>query len=165
MLCWRTGEATKGEDWALYFNWDEKSTQTKIISANQWYHDLKIFLILIQDQQNEWIVNRIPKSSNWSKTVSRTSSADFSSTKFSSRMRNRTKQILIEIKIYTHLNKSVFKVSLNFELNHICKSITDLKIQSKLGFCWGFLNEFKLSSSQITTKICNNRVYTVIQEV
>jgi hypothetical protein len=83
--------------------------------------------------------NRTPKNPNRSKTVS-LSSVDFSSTKFSSLMRNRSKRTPIEIKFYTHLEQCVSKVFKNFELNRISKSIADIKVRSELGFCWGFLD-------------------------
>jgi hypothetical protein len=43
------------------------------------------------------------------------------------------------MKFYTHLSKYVSKISPKFELNPTCDSPADLKIQQKLGFCWGFL--------------------------
>jgi hypothetical protein len=46
-----------------------------------------ISIIPTRDQQSKQIANRTPKSPNQSKTVSRTG-ADFSNTKFYSRMRN-----------------------------------------------------------------------------
>jgi hypothetical protein len=119
--------APENWNWVLHFNLDEESAQTKIISANQWSHDLKMLLILTRDQKSERIANRTPKSPNQSKIVSRTS-VDFSSTEFSSQMWNWTKRTPIEMKFYTFLDKSVSNVSSNFELNRIYKSITDLKI-------------------------------------
>jgi hypothetical protein len=38
------------------------------------------------------------------------------------------------MKVYTYLDKSVSKVSSNFELQRIFKSVADLKIWSELGF-------------------------------
>jgi hypothetical protein len=56
------------------------------------------------------------------------------------------------MKFYTHLSKYVSKISPNFELNPTCESPADLKIQQKLGFCWGFLErvqtEFFLNRDQ-----------------
>jgi hypothetical protein len=49
-------------------------------------------------------------------------------------MWNWTKQAPIEIQFCTHLDKYVSKVSINFEINRIYKSIADLKIWSELGF-------------------------------
>ena len=42
----------KIETWALNFNGDEETTQTKNTWTNQWSHVLKMFLGLTQDQQN-----------------------------------------------------------------------------------------------------------------
>jgi hypothetical protein len=67
---------------ALNFNGDEEVAQTKSTSTNQWYHVLKMFLGLTQDQQNECIANQTSKSPNPSKTVS-LSSVVFFSSKFS----------------------------------------------------------------------------------
>jgi hypothetical protein len=54
------------------------------------------------------------------------------------------------MKFYTHLSKYVSKIFPNFELNLTYESPADLKIQQKLGFCWGFLErvqtEFFLKS-------------------
>ena len=60
------------------------------------------------------------------------------------RMWNWSKWTLIELKFYTHLYKEVLKVSTNFELKRICKSIADQKTQIRLGFSWSFQNEFTL---------------------
>jgi hypothetical protein len=116
MFC-RTGKATWGgwmganqifvsKHWklTLYFNWDEVSAQTINISANEWSHDYKTFLILTWDQQNKRIANRTPKSPKRSNTVS-SPSAVFSSTKFCSWVQNWTKWTLIDMKFYTHLSK------------------------------------------------------------
>jgi hypothetical protein len=92
-----------------------------------------MFLIHTRDQKNKRNPNRTPKSPNRYKTVSRTS-ADFSSTKFCSRILNWTKWSPIEIKFCTHLDKYVSNVSTNFELNPTCGSAADLKIRTKLGF-------------------------------
>jgi hypothetical protein len=54
------------------------------------------------------------------------------------------------MKFYTQLKKYVSKISPNFELNPTCESPADLKIQQKLGFCWGFLE-------RVQTKFFSNR--------
>jgi hypothetical protein len=54
------------------------------------------------------------------------------------------------MKFYTHLSKYVSKISPNFELNPNYESTADLKIQQKLGFCWGFLE-------RIQTEFFSNR--------
>jgi hypothetical protein len=51
------------------------------------------------------------------------------------------------MKFYTHLDKCVFKVSTNFKINRICKSIADLKIRLELEFCWGFLNRIQYGTN------------------
>jgi hypothetical protein len=38
------------------------------------------------------------------------------------------------MKFYARLDKCVSKFSTSFELNHICKSIADLKIRPECGF-------------------------------
>jgi hypothetical protein len=43
------------------------------------------------------------------------------------------------MKFCTDLEKYFSKVSTNLELNWTCESTADLKIPTKLGFCWGFL--------------------------
>jgi hypothetical protein len=107
----------KHRKWALHFNWNKVSAQTKLTLANQWSHDFKIFLILIRDQQNKRIVNQTPKSSNRSKTVSRIS-ADFSSTKFYSQMRNHV--VYLRMMSWTHQpfltirNKSILCSHMNW---------------------------------------------------
>ena len=117
-------------------------------SANEWSHDYKTFLILTWDQQNKQIANRTLKSPKRSNTVSSTSDV-FSSTKFCSLVQNWTKRTPIDMKFYTHLSKYVSKIFPNFELNPTCDSPADLKIQQKLGFCWGFL---KTSSNWVFLK-------------
>jgi hypothetical protein len=97
-----------------------------------------MFLILTWDQQNKWIANRTPKSPKRSNTVSSTS-AVFSSRKICSWFQNWTKRTPIDMQFNTHLSKYLCKISPNFELNPTCESPADLKIQQKLGFCWGFL--------------------------
>ena len=109
----------------------------------------KRFLILTWDQQNKRIANRTLKSLKRSNTVSSTS-AVFSSTKFCFWIQNKTKRTLIEMKFYTRMRKYVSKISPNFELNPTCESPTDLKIQQKLGFCWGFLE-------RVQTRFFSNR--------
>jgi hypothetical protein len=106
-----TDFASKHWKWTLHFNWNEVSAQTKNTSANEWFHDYKMFLVLTWDQQNKRIVNRTPKSPKRSRTVSRTSVA-FSSMKFCFFIQNWTKQTLIQMKFYTHLSKYVSKVSI-----------------------------------------------------
>jgi hypothetical protein len=54
------------------------------------------------------------------------------------------------MKFYTHLSKYVSKIFPNFELNTTYKSPADLKIQQKLGFCWGFLE-------RVQTEFFSNR--------
>jgi hypothetical protein len=66
----------------------------------------------------------------------------------------------IDMKFYTHLNKSVSKVSSNFELNWICKSITDLKTPSELGFCWGFLERVQTEFSNHNQNLQQHGVYS-----
>jgi hypothetical protein len=51
-------------------------------------------------------------------------------------------------KLYTHLDKNVSKVSTNFELKWICKSIANQKTQIKPGFSWGFQNDFRSDHNQ-----------------
>jgi hypothetical protein len=48
---------------------------------------------------------------------------------------------LLLMKFYTHLDTYFSKVSMHFELNRICKSITYFKIRSELGFVRSFLNQ------------------------
>jgi hypothetical protein len=61
---------------------------------------------------------------------------------------------------FTHTSeKYIFKISPNFELNPTCESPADLKIQQKLGFCWGFLETssnwvFLKSRSKSATNRC-----------
>jgi hypothetical protein len=43
------------------------------------------------------------------------------------------------MQFYAHLDKYVSHIPTNFELNRTCESTTDLKILTKLGFYWGFL--------------------------
>jgi hypothetical protein len=98
---------------------------------------------------NKRIANRTPKSPKRSNTVSSTS-AVFSGTKICSWFQNWTKRTPIDMKFYTHLSKYLCKISPNFELNPTCESPTDLKIQQKLGFCWGFL---ETSSTSVFLKL------------
>jgi hypothetical protein len=72
---------------------------------------------------------------------------------------------LIELKFYTHLNKCVFDVFKNCELNQICKSIADLKIRTDVFFVGVFSNELKLGSTWITTNKCTKGAYAAIQRV
>ena len=51
-------------------------------------------------------------------------------------------------KLYTHLDKNVSKVSTNFEIKWICKSIANQKTQIKPGFSWGFQNDFRSDHNQ-----------------
>jgi hypothetical protein len=123
----------KTRTWALNFNGDQQVAQIKSTSTNQWSHVLKMFLWLTRNQQNEQVANRTPKSPNQPKTVS-LSSASFSSSKISFRMRNWSKRTLIKLKFYTHLNEWVSKDTTNCELKRICKSTADQKTQIRLGF-------------------------------
>jgi hypothetical protein len=103
----------------LHFNWDKASAQTINTSVNKWSHDYKTFLILTWTQQNKQIANRTSKSPKRSNTASSTSVV-FSSTKLCSWIQNWTKRTPIEMNLYTHLSKYVFKIFPNFELNPTC---------------------------------------------
>lgn len=65
----------------------KKALNPKLYQHTSYLVIFKMFLIHTRGQQNKRIANQSPKSSNQFKIVSRTS-ADFSNTKFCSRMRN-----------------------------------------------------------------------------
>ena len=119
---------------------NEEVAQTKSTSTNQ-SHVLKKVTRTTRDQQNKWT----PKSPNRLKAVS-VSSVVFSSSKFSFRMWNWSKQTPIELKFYAHIDKWVCKVSTNFELKRICKLITDKKTRIRPGFSWGFQKRVQIIS-------------------
>jgi hypothetical protein len=123
-----------------------------------------MFLRLTRDQQNERITNQTQKSPNQFKTVSLSGvvliSTTWNSILSSFRMRDWTKRTPIELKFYTHLDKWVFKVSTNFELKQICKSISYQKIRIDLGFCLFDQNEFRSIHNQ---KLCKPEVLSCIR--